>query len=214
VAVAGACVLLAACSPVKMGAAAIVGSDRITQASLDTQVSNLQQSGDASEIPASELPKAVLGWLISFDVRNQTAQNAGITVSPADTETALAELQQEAEESSGTSLTVDQVVAGNGVPPDLASQFGQWYAQLLDFFKLKNGGKLPTTQAAETKVNDELVTADCQSAKALGIQVNPQYGQLSFESNFSYYLIANGNDQLSRPAGPASPATTPTLPSC
>ena len=42
VATAGACVLLAACSTVKMGSAAIVGDQRITTAALDTQVSNLQ----------------------------------------------------------------------------------------------------------------------------------------------------------------------------
>jgi hypothetical protein len=213
-AVAGACALLAACSPVKVGAAAIVGSDRITTVSLDTQVSNLQQSGDASQIPAADLPKAVLGWLISFAVRNQTAQNAGITVSPAGIQNALLSLQQQAEQSAGKSVTIDQVVAANGVPPDLQTQFGQWYAQLIDFYTVKNGGKLPATQAAETKVNDELVKADCQSAKALGVQVNPQYGQLSFESSFSIYLVATGNDLLSRAAGPKSAATTPTLPSC
>ena len=80
--------------------------------------------------------------------------------------------------------------------------------------KLKNGGKLPATQTAETKVNDELVKADCQSAKSLGVQVNPQYGQLSYESSFSIYLVANGNDLLSRAAGPKTAATTSTLPSC
>ncbi|HEY6788231.1 MAG TPA: SurA N-terminal domain-containing protein [Trebonia sp.] len=214
VAVAGACALLAACSPVKVGAAAIVGSDRITSASLDSQVSNLQQSGDASQIPTADLPKAVLGWLISFAVRNQTAHNAGITVSQSDIQNALTSLQQQAEQSAGTSVTINQVVAANGVPPDLSTQFGQWYAQLVDYYTLKNGGKLPATQAAETKVNDELVTADCKSAKSLGVQVNPQYGQLSYESSFSIYLIANGNDLLSRAAGPKSAATKSTLPSC
>ena len=38
----GACAVLAACSPVQVGAAAVVGSQRITVSSLDTQVSNLQ----------------------------------------------------------------------------------------------------------------------------------------------------------------------------
>ncbi|HEX3959311.1 MAG TPA: SurA N-terminal domain-containing protein [Trebonia sp.] len=214
VAVAGACALLAACSPVKVGAAAIVGSDRITSASLDSQVSNLQQSGDASQIPAADLPKAVLGWLISFAVRNQTAHKAGITVSQSDVQNALTSLQQQAEQSAGASVTINQVVAANGVPPDLSTQFGQWYAQLVDFYALKNGGKLPATQAEETKVNDELVTADCKSAKSLGVQVNPQYGQLSYEPSFSIYEVAAGNDLLSRAAGPKPSATKSTLPSC
>src|ERR1700733_8596734 len=37
----GACGVLAACPPVQAGAAAIVGDQRITVSSLDTQVSNL-----------------------------------------------------------------------------------------------------------------------------------------------------------------------------
>jgi hypothetical protein len=36
----GACAVLAACSPVKVGSAAIVGNERITVSSLDTQVTN------------------------------------------------------------------------------------------------------------------------------------------------------------------------------
>ncbi|HEY7274675.1 MAG TPA: hypothetical protein VH594_01850, partial [Trebonia sp.] len=38
----GACAVLAACSPVQVGSAAIVGDQRITVSSLDTQVSNLK----------------------------------------------------------------------------------------------------------------------------------------------------------------------------
>jgi hypothetical protein len=198
-----------------MGSAAIVGNDRITAATLDTQVSNLKQSGFAGQIPATEQPKAVLGWMISFAVRDRTAQDAGITVSDADIELALAALQQQTEQNAQTALTIDQVVAANGVPPDMAKEFGQWYAQLLDFFKLQNGGTIPSQgTAAFTTANSALVTADCQSAKALGVQVNPQYGQLAFQANFSIYGVVAGNDTLSRPAGTLVQATTPALPSC
>jgi hypothetical protein len=220
VAAAGACALLAACSPVKMGAAAIVGNDRITTTALDTQVSNLQQSGHPSQIPAAalipaaDLPKAVLGWMISFAVRNKTANDAGIQVSQTQIQTALTELQQSVEQSAGTSLTRDQALGLLGVPPDMAQQFGQWYAQEREFFTVKNGGTYPATQAAQTTANNELVTADCQSAKTLGVQVNPQYGQLAFQSANSIYAIIAGNDTLSRPAGATSPPTMPILPSC
>ena len=48
--VAAFCLAAAACSPVKLGAAAIVGNQRITIAALDTEVTNLSQA--AAKYPA------------------------------------------------------------------------------------------------------------------------------------------------------------------
>ena len=60
----GACAVLAACSPVHMGAAAIVGNQRITVSSLDTQVSNLQTAakpyGSAIQTTSAQQPGQVL----------------------------------------------------------------------------------------------------------------------------------------------------------
>src|SRR5258708_36098685 len=84
VAVAGACALLAACSPVKVGSAAIVGNDRITSATLDTDVSNLSQAVTPyhldKDIPASAYPIAVLTSLVRFRIQ---APAPRITVLPA-----------------------------------------------------------------------------------------------------------------------------------
>src|SRR6266700_7935357 len=95
VAVAGACALLAACSTVKMGAAAIVGDQRITTASLDTQVSNLQsaakQYGSAVQLPA-QVPQSVLTWMIRFAIRDQVARDAGITVTDAQIDSAIKQI--------------------------------------------------------------------------------------------------------------------------
>src|SRR6202012_5425298 len=83
----GACAVLAACGPVQAGAAAIVGSDRITVSSLDTQVSQLQTAakpyGSAVTLPAAEMPAAVLSWRIRFAVMDQVAAANGITVTQA-----------------------------------------------------------------------------------------------------------------------------------
>ena len=49
----GACAVLAACSPVQVGAAAIVGNQRITVSSLDTQVSNLKAAAASPMAAAS-----------------------------------------------------------------------------------------------------------------------------------------------------------------
>ena len=59
VAAAGACALLAACSPVKMGAAATVGSQRITITQLDNEVASFNQV-----YPKSLLKPAVRTMLV------------------------------------------------------------------------------------------------------------------------------------------------------
>src|ERR1700758_3805703 len=71
----GACAVLAACSPVQAGSAAIVGNQRITVSSVDSQVSNLQAAVKhyGSTIPSTS-PGAqktaqattVLSWMIRF----------------------------------------------------------------------------------------------------------------------------------------------------
>ncbi|HEY1664416.1 MAG TPA: hypothetical protein VGG54_01890, partial [Trebonia sp.] len=73
----GACAVLAACSPVQVGAAAVVGSQRITASSLDTQVSNWQTAAkpyaSSIQLTSAEAPTAVLSWLVRFAVWDQVA---------------------------------------------------------------------------------------------------------------------------------------------
>ncbi len=222
VAVAGACALLAACSTVKMGAAAIVGDQRITTASLDTQVSNLQsaakQYGSAVQIPASAMPRTVLGWMIRFDIRDRMASDAGISVSDAQIQTALVQLDQsQRQQATQGGLTyggLAQVLAMNGLPPQMARDLGKYEAQEIAFVQRSNGGTLPTAQADVTKALAQVNTADCRASKSLAIQVSPQFGQLGYDANSSFYDVVAGGDTLSRPAGAASPAASPSLPAC
>ena len=82
-----ACVVLAACSPVKLGSAAVVGDQRITQSALDTQVSDLQAAakpfGSQITLKPADMPAAVLSWLIRFQIGDQLAADHGITLTPA-----------------------------------------------------------------------------------------------------------------------------------
>ena len=81
---------MAARSPVKMGSAAIVGNQRITVATLNTEVTNLSQS--AKQYPgmvsltATEETQATLTWLIRYQINEEVARQAGITVSTAQAE--------------------------------------------------------------------------------------------------------------------------------
>jgi hypothetical protein len=208
----GACAVLSACAPVKMGAAAIVGNQRITLSSLDTEVSNLRAAaapyGSQLPITQSDMPDTVLSWLIRFAVGDQMAATAGITVTQAQVQTARNEItteaQQDAAEGEIPSGGVDVLLVYNGLPPDLLNDLGRYQAQQDAFVEKNNGGKLPTAQSAVTAAEAQISKADCQASKGLNIQVSPQFGRL----DYSQFTVVAGPETLSRPAGPASPAST------
>ena len=228
VAAAGACALLAACSPVKIGAAAIVGNDRITQSTLDSQVSSLQQDlaqyDPGVKVNTTVLPQVVLGQLISFAVRNRTAQDLGVNVSRADIDQATSYVYQsyvyQSEAQGGAPVSnVQQLMTLEGVPLNLQDDYGRYYAIEFDFIKSKNGGKLPavnsqTASPAVQQAASQFSTTECQAAKELNIQVNPQYGQLGFNQNTGEYAVTSESDTLSA-AGGSRPATVlPYTPAC
>jgi hypothetical protein len=215
-------VLLAACSTFKMGSAATVGDQRISTASLDTQVSNLQttakQYGRAVQLPA-QLPQSVLAWMIRFDIRDQMASDAGITVTDAQVQSALSQLDQSqkaaASQSGGQYAGLDAVLASAGISPQMARDLGKYEAQEIAFVEKNNGGQLPTSQDAVSKALTQVNAADCRAQKSLGVQVNPQFGQLGYDASNGFDDIVAVGDTLSRPAGQASsPAATPSLPAC
>jgi hypothetical protein len=215
----GACAVLTACAPVKMGAAATVGNQRITLSSLDTEVSSLKAAaapyGAQLPITQSQMPDAVLTWLIRFAVRDQTAATAGITVTQSQVQQAIAQIRLEAQQAAASgelpSGGINALLVYNGLPPDLVNDLGVYQAQETAFVEKNNGGKLPTSQTAVTAALAQVSKADCQASKTLNIQVSPQFGRF----DYSQIAVVTGPETLSRPAGPASPAdTSGATPAC
>jgi hypothetical protein len=215
----GACAVLTACAPVKMGAAATVGNQRITLSALDTEVSSLkaaaQPYGAQLPLTQSQMPDAVLSWLIRFAIGDQMAATAGVTVTQSQVQQAIAQISSEAKqaESAGQlpSGGVNALLVYSGLPPNLLSELGRYQAQQIAFVEKNNGGKIPTAQAAITAAQAQVNKADCLASKGLNIQVSPQFGQL----DYSQFTVVAGPQTLSRPAGPASPApTSGTTPAC
>jgi hypothetical protein len=213
----GACAVLAACSPVKVGAAAILGDQRITVSSLDTQVQNLQVAakpyGKQIQLTTAEMPNAVLSWLIRFGIQDQATASAGITVTQAQIEAGIANINtQAAQAASQEGLSSPQAALVNaGVSPQMLPALGRYQAQELAYAEQVNGGKLPTTQAESNTVTAALTKAQCTAAKSLSIQVNPQFGRL----DYSQYTVVASPNTLSRPPGVPAPASTTGLaPAC
>lgn len=214
---AGACVVLAACAPVKVGSAAVVGDQRITVSALDTQVSNLQQAakpyGSQITLTAADMPAAVLSWLIRFQIGDQVTANEGITLTRSQVQAGIADINSQASQAaSQEGLSSPQAaLLDAGISPQMLPGLGRYQAQELAFAVRANGGKLPTTTAEGNAVTAKLTKAQCNAAKSLNIQVSPQFGRL----DYSQYTVVPTPNLLSRPAGTPSPASTTGLaPAC
>ena len=205
----GAGLLLAACSPVQVGAAAVVGNQRITQKALDTQVSNLKAAaapyGSSVTLTAAQMPQAVLSWLIRFAVLNQVAASHNISVTTAQSNAGLSSLAAVASQDGYKSAK--ELLVANGVAPQMFPQLGQWEAQEDAFARLTNGGKEPTTTAEQTAFTKAIDTAQCQAAQTLNIKVSPQYGRFDYSSS-AFSVVSTGNT-LSAPEPTASASPSP-----
>jgi hypothetical protein len=200
----GACAVLAACSPVKMGAAAIVGDQRITTSSLGTQVSNLQTAaapyGSQVQLTSSEMPAAVLGWLIRFAIQDQVTASAGISLTQQQVQAGVASINSQAQSAASSNgfSSAQAVLLSAGVSPQMLPALGRYQAQEIAYAEQVNGGKLPSTTAEDNTVNAKLTKAECMAAKSLNIQVNPQFGRL----DYSQYTVVPVADTLSRGSRP------------
>ena len=207
-----------ASTPVKMGAAAIVGNQRITIATLNTEVTNLNEA--AKQYPATvqlsptQATQETLAWLIRFQIYEQMARQAGITVSTTQAQAALAQIyasaKASAEQQGMTNVTPDLILAANGIPPNLSAELGRYQAIETQYVKQVNGGKTPTSSAAQTAATTKLEHAQCEAAKALNIRVNPQFGQLDYSQ--SQFVVVTAPNPVAAPAGPAKPTPSAGLP--
>jgi hypothetical protein len=222
VVVAGVGLVVTGCAvtPVKLGSAAIVGNQRISIATLDGEVANLSQA--AKQYPgvvtltATEQTQATLTWLIRYQVSEELASQQGITISPAQASAALRSAYDNAkvaaQEQGVTHVTVALILAASGIPPDTSAELGRYEAIADQYLKNVSGGKTPATgSAAATAAGSKLTKAECLAAKALDIQVNPQYGQL----DFSQLQVVPAPPAMSRTQGPVTSASpVATAPAC
>jgi hypothetical protein len=218
-AVLGAGLLVTGCSPVKMGAAAVVGSQRITMASLDTEVTNLSQAaklynGVAPPLSAAQETQETLSWLVRFKINEELAQQAGITVSSSQAQKALAQIYASAKASAQaqgvSNVTLNLILVANGIPPDMSAELGRYQAIETQYIEQLNGGKIPTAAAAQTATTAKLQRAQCVAAKTLQIEINPQFGQL----NYTQFQVVSVPGTVSRAEGPAKAAPSGLTPAC
>jgi SurA N-terminal domain len=176
-------VVLAGCdNPVKMGAAATVGSQRISDTTLNNAVTdwktamakdplNLQnvQLSDQSSIPRS-----VLTWLIDFKVGDEAARQHGITVVPGQLDSYRAAYEQASSQQGQPSLTVQALA--NGIPPSYLDKLVRFLYVRSAILRAAVPGQ-QDTQAGEAAVQQAMVKA----AKKLNIKISPRYGSFNVQ---------------------------------
>ena len=215
-----AALALTACGNVQLGAAAVTHTSRIPTATVSAEVSNLDAAYKADkakvqlQFPASQMPQQVLSWLVRFRVREQMAARNHLTITRAETQSALASASAQAKQSG---VTLTDLAVANGIPPDQINELGRYVAiqnQLLDRL---DGGTLPTASAALQTLGNQFNTYQCRAAKSMGIRVNPQFGQL----DYSQVTVIPAPAKLAAaphsasPSPSASPTPSPQLtPAC
>jgi hypothetical protein len=183
---AGLAVTGCAVTPLKMGAAAIVGNQRISIATLGTEVTDLSQAATVTakqypgvvNLTAADETQATLSWLIRYQINQELARQQGITISQAQAEQALAQAytaaKSQASQQGLTNPSDTLILVASGIPPDTSADLGQYEAIANAYLKMANGGTTPAAgSTASTAASNKLNQAECQAAKALNIQVNP-----------------------------------------
>jgi hypothetical protein len=215
----GGGLLAAGCSPVKAGSAAITGDQRITIATLDTEVTNLTKAAKrypgTVQLSQEQATQQTLTWLVRFNINDELARQAGITVTTAQSQLALAQIYAAAKanaQAQGISnVSLELILVANGIPPNLTNEVGRYQAIDNQFVRQANGGTLPTTSAEQTATTDKLNQARCVAAKDLNIKINPQFGRL----NYTQYAVVPAPSPVSASAGPAKTTSPAGLtPAC
>jgi hypothetical protein len=207
---------VSACGTVKMGAAAITGSSRISSATLTAQVANLSAAYQADKAKAISPQRApgqeaqqVLTWLLTFRIYDQLAVQRNISVTEADEAKQLSALSAAAKQNRVT--VPEYVSAGGALPPDLIPQLTRYFAILSALEDRITGGKTPASQAEQTKIQTAVAHDQCLASKSLGITVNPQYGQFDYGT---YSVVAAPPTLAANPTPTAKPSPVQTAPPC
>lgn len=206
-------VAAAACGPVKFGAAAILGDQRISASSLSAEVSNLRAGYQTYktqvqlQYPVSQMPQQVLAWLVRFQVRDQLAQREGITVTPADVQRALDAITAQIRQG-GNTAPLPEVAVANGLPPDMITDLGRYQAIETKLLNRLDGGNLPTATAPLQALEKAFNASQCRAAKSLDIQINPQFGTLDYTT----FAVVPATTILSKPEPFASPSPAASRP--
>jgi hypothetical protein len=204
-AAAAAVVCVTACGPLQMGAAAIVGTERIPTSTLAADVAALNKVYQANpglqanvQYKPAQMPQLVLMWLVRFQILDDITRRAGVQVTSADAQRGVAAASLAIKRQTGTSVTPAVFAVFNALPPGLTNQYGRFEASIEKLAVLYTGAKdASSLSAAQQQQFSQRITVEvAAAAKRLNIKINPRFGKL----NATQLTIDPAPDTLSRPA--------------
>jgi hypothetical protein len=181
---------LAACGPVKPGAAAIIGHDRITVSTVDSAVDRWgkelpkypeaqqivaqaqgQQQGQDQQIPydPSSPQRSALYQLIELRAWDEVAREQHLSVAPGQVDAFIA--------SKGGTAALDAYVLAQGLPTSYDKEFGRTLLiqqTLIGKYGIQPGQQVTAQQ--QQQVLQRLLRDYTGAKRQLGITVNPRFG--------------------------------------
>jgi hypothetical protein len=179
---------LTACGPVKMGAAATIGDERITTARLDSTVAqwrkefdknsqaalvqqSAQQQGQKVPFDQDSPHRSALFQLVSFRVWDEVAKEQGATVTQGQVDRLLAGL-------GGQAGAAPSILASD-IPVSYTTEVARTY--LVQQELLQRNGLVPNGQAqldpnARTRAIQQVTAAYTAAAEHLKITISPRFG--------------------------------------
>lgn len=193
--------------PDRTGAAAVVGDQRISVASLQAKVNAVRAEQAASPQSAqliaqsSKLSSQTLSMLVQSAVIDKAAADAGVTASGDE----VAQQRQAAlQQLGGNEKALDEA---------LLQRYGVGSAEADNFFRtnvlvgklIQSLGYQPGSDGGETAVTKDLT----ETADRMGVTVNPRYG--TWDSKKAVIGDAHDPWVVTKTAGAASPADSPAV---
>jgi hypothetical protein len=162
-------VLVTACSPQQIGAAAVVDGQRLSVSTLQQNTKSLEQADTAEALPPGEAQRVTLSRFIVSGVIEAAAKSKGVSVTQGEIDAQRREIEQV---FGGREQMIQQLAAQN-VPPLYIDTFIHDVA-LSDALgrALVPGDDQAVGQERSAALNDLLLA----TAKDLDVKVNPRYG--------------------------------------
>lgn len=201
------------CSQQRIGSALLYSNQRVSTTKLADEVANLNAGYNIYvhktqiQYKPADMPRMVLSWMLRFAAENKVAASRGITVTPAEAQTALS-LEKKSVKSAGDTLTEAAVL--NGLPPDMLPQLGTWIQIQIELDKQLDNGKPPTSTTAQAALTAKSTHLMCLAAKSMNIKVNPQYGVY----DYSQLSVVAKPSALSAPSPAPSQTPIQSTPKC
>ena len=159
--------LLGACGSATPGAAAIVGTERISERQLSDAVANVLTSGGRPANTANaDLTRTVLDRMVKMALVNQVATRAGIVVTQGEIDRVIADYQQQA----GGADAFNGVLLGQGIAPDQVDAAVRLNIQARKLSTAISPGA--DVQAAD----QQLVATLAQYSSIVGTEISPRFG--------------------------------------